>query len=949
MDDQSFVKLGSNQLRAGDHSVVVFFTSVIPLFSSLTSFESTEPQLLVVAGIIVYVFQHIGFLINAHFSDVLGYILGGDIANIFYGFHFPLYDPLFVYDAKPTSLIALVYVTFALGLLLVTLTMFYRTTGSDTDKKNPAFVLVNRLVLHGMSTFLLIPMLQVCLAGMVCGDQWSLWHYAGRSNVDQSTIQCWGSNHLATFIPSALFTAAILPMIYLTIGCQFETRNSSDHLKARRNSFVDEIVFAHDVISCVLFQVLLAYNQRGAFAIVHAASAFVVSGAHAYYLPFYDLNMNQFFAAVHAVEGAISVIVAAALLNPSFAMSASASAMIIGLAPFAALYAAVLAAYRVHPLFVHLMQQCKSGVRPYLETSKVPFPKGLADDTNFAPFPDLEEQVVECVTRQDAHAATEDLKRPPLGGGGGGRDGRDSVSGGEGWPLEMDPAKRQCEILAPFIEVVRVPADVDLAASFPQVFERVMGDKPTLRMLVVASKIFSRGIVTFPNNSFILYRFASFIVEYIPTMSFVGLELIENMSHIVDTSIILRYRAYHTAQELRMALGIRNQAHLLHSKRARQKHSGVLTLMHSFWMKLTEPSVNIGQVSEIADQINGSRQEALAQFRRALQHQTTSDALLVHRMGDFLRDIMMDHEGATECHNEAKEIHEARQARSMRGTKQHTTVELDVETLTDRLMTLLEGKRDNNANSSAGHSGVVQYLLFGVTIIFLALLAISALFLYVSIDQHTKMNNSVEHIQRMAGLRHEANQFGASLLGALAATTTATRAPFFTLMAQELSTFSSEFAAVTSGEYQTKHKPQVQLLTDAMVPAYIDTPFGDSNSGYALWTLTEQLISHMKTIVQYGNTTTLSNNDPHVKFVLDATMPTSYSYDYMVSLAEGYISDESSTVTIWSIVLMVVGVVIVVLTYLAFLVSFRRTALSRIFTFQLFTLIPFDDLEKLAS
>lgn len=918
---QNAAPLGASHTRAGDSAVVDFFTNRIPLFPVLSSFETNQPQLFVILGLIVYLAQHLGFIINVHFRDAWGYIIGEDIVNIFYGFHVPLYDPRFVYSASSSSLIGMVYASLALGLVFYGIILFYHTTSANTDKQNPAFVYFNRLLVHALTTVLLIPILQICFAGMVCGKSGTIWYFPS-----DASSKCWGSAHLATFIPSAVFLAAVVPLLYLSLCCQFDSRTESEHLKSRRHSVVDEICFAHTVLSCALFQVLLGYDMRGTFAIVHGVSSAVVAVSYAYYLPYFEMSMNQLMCAIHTVEALASTLVAAFLLNRTFAIANITSTLFISLLPFAIVYALIFAKYRINPEFFHQLQLCQTEhLLPPSTGYNVVFPRGLVDDREFPPFPELENQVVECVTRQESAFP-----------------GEDSMS------KENEHQYGKNEVLAAFLTDVHVPADVDLAAYFVGAFVRQMNNPPTLAMLVFATKVFSRGVTTFQHNSMVLHRFASFIVQFIPTMSFLGLELIESMSLNPDTSFVLRYRAFHTAGELRLALGIRNQAHLLHSNKARSMHSKVLSHMHNFWLKLTEPSVNIGQVSEIAEEINVSRRNALQQFRRALQHQTTSDALLVHRMGDFLRDVMMDSEGANECYNEAKEIHEARQARSMRGTKQHTTVELDVETLTDRLIHLLEGKRESNSTNQA--SSVVQYLLMNVTMIFAALLAVVALFLYVAIDEQSKNQTFVDRVVGTSILRTKAPSFVGNLLQILS-DENETRIDHVTaLLASDASQFSTSLADITSGSFKSSDAAQVNLFTDNKVPAFI--PEDGNARGYALWSLGEKLLSNMQSIVQLANRTgllSLSNSNPNAQFLISGVDSVMEAFDYTVHLTEQEVQSTVSSILSWCVALFVVGIVTLAVTYVAFLVSFRRTALGRVFTFQLFTLIPFDDLEKLAT
>eukprot|EP00658_Telonema_sp_P-2_P034434 TRINITY_DN25144_c0_g1_i3.p1 TRINITY_DN25144_c0_g1~~TRINITY_DN25144_c0_g1_i3.p1 ORF type:complete len:261 (+),score=28.09 TRINITY_DN25144_c0_g1_i3:3-785(+) len=246
-------------------------------------------------------------------------------------------------------------------------------------------------------------------------------------------------------------------------------------------------------------------------------------------------------------------------------------------------------------------------------------------------------------------------------------------------------------------------------------------------MLLLASHMYARGLVRFRSSPIVLLDFGTFITDYIPSLAAFGTQLLEQLQQCNHLSLVIQFRTTLFASNLRQALGIRNHSHLLHSEAARTLHRSVLSHMTTFWNTLAEPSVNIGQVAAIADDITLDRRKAIGQFQLAIQRQTASDPKLITRLGEFLQDVMLDTEGATECFNEAREIRDARNARTMRGTRQVTLVELDLQTLSNRLLGLLSSRQDTAVVAS---KGMVQFLLFKVTIIILFLAAVAALMVY---------------------------------------------------------------------------------------------------------------------------------------------------------------------------------------------------------------------------
>ena len=399
--------------RAGDSAVVDFFTRVIPLFSVLGSLDTNEPPFLVLAGLVVYFAQHLGFIINPHYRLLWGDIIGKDITNILYGFHVPFYDPSFAPSAAgPSTVVAMTYAAVALGLILWGVMIFYRRSTASTDKQNPVFVFCNRMLVRALTTCLLIPALQSCFAAMVCGAEHTLWYFP-----NDSSAVCWGSTHIAGFIGGCLFVVGVLPLAYLSLGCQFEAKRDSEHIKAKRHSLLDEVTFVHDVLSCLLFQVLLGYHQLGAFAILHFVSSAAVVAAVAMYQPYYSTAVNQFYCVVHALEALASLLLAAAAFNDTFSFAGATSVLLLGLAPFVVVYAMLLATYRINPVFLHRLLLCQlerntnaNRIRAALHEQRRQegrFPEGLDDDSVFPPLPDLEAKVTECVTRQESNFATD--------------------------------------------------------------------------------------------------------------------------------------------------------------------------------------------------------------------------------------------------------------------------------------------------------------------------------------------------------------------------------------------------------------------------------------------------------------------------------------------------------------------------------------------------------------
>ena len=917
--------------RTGYDKTVEFLCKQFPFYGILQTFEANQPYFLVIVGMFIYAMQQFAFVINPHFSDAWGYILGDDIATILYSFHFPLYDPLFNKTAAPTAIVGMIFALLALGLVLYLTVGYCRFMTGDKDKQNPAFVYFNRMLVHSLTTWMLIPLLQLCFVSLVCGPstidtrKTALWMYPG-----DATAQCWGSIHAPSFIAASLFLLLILPLLYLALVSQFDA-SRTEHPKCRRHTFVDDFAFAHSLLSAALFQILLGYDQRGAFAIIHCISASIVAVAHWYYLPYCSTAVNQFFCIVHSIEALTAALLAAAMLNSTFLISGAASPLLLGLGPFAAIAAFVAVNSRVNPMFQHRLASChveralqEMPNASQLETGR--FPIGLNDDSKQVGFANMEQLVKDSAARISYF---------------------ENADGDFASSRSANVVQKQ-EIIEPFISVVRIPSDVDLAASFVSRFKMELNENPTIPMLQFAARIYTRGLVTFNSDSAVLCAFASFILHFVPPMSFFGMQLIDEVARNNATSLPLRYRAHVLAGFLRTALGIKNQAHVLHSNSARTKHCTVLVHMNDFWLKLTEPSVNIGQVSDVADHITTARHGAVVQFRRALQHQTSSDAVLIHRLGEFLEDVMLDNEAAAECYNEAKEIREARQARSMRGTRQITAVETDVDTLTERLLKLLLAGAENTGFGSGG----LTHLVLEVSLVYAVLLVVSILFLFVAVQQKTADRLSIDQVYASGMLRATVPLFDATVQSTILNGTSFTlnssiTSPYYADLASQSAAFSTYLSSVSAGSARATLPAQIALLRDGLIPTFV--PELDNAGGMGLWSLAEVFLTVADQLTSVAANITAPTVTKAVALVANTVYALSSTFDYNVQLYEQDHAASAQSWLIWTIVLFVVGIVTIFCIYFAFLISLQRTALGRIFTFQLFTLIPFEALEKLAA
>lgn len=889
--------------RLGRSPLVDFFLREVPIFSLLGTIEANQPYNFVVVGLLITFFQHLAFVINPHFGSTWRYIFGEGVAEAFFAFHFAIFDPALTSSASPTVAFVLLSILLALALFFCFVVLYYKIFSADTDKQHEAFVYVNRGVIHAISTILLIPSLRLSFGVLVCTSESRIGLLPDH--------ECWTGEHIGLFIMGAAYALFVLPVAYMVLICQYDANPRSEHLRARSHTRVDELAFAHAISSCFLFAVMVPYGHAGGFALLNGVGSFFVAAAYVVYLPHFNMTMNRFFVTLHVLETFASATCAAVTLIESARVASVAPVLFLGLAPLVALIAWVVAPCRVSPTFEHAMQLAALGL----------------------PFGDGEE-VLRAI---HGLPVTERFSRPSL-------YGIDSLLADAQLKTMSDAAsvssvskrtRTYPAVVEPMISRVRRASDVDLAARFCTAYVRTVRQQPGFSMIIAAVHIFVRGSIRFPFSGALLLAFARYICDYIPALGSTGIQLIEDMPRC-DGGLSTRYCTYLLTDDLRAAVGIKSQSHLLHAEAARTMHCKVLTHMNAFWMKLTEPSVNIGQVSSIADDITESRKRALVQFRRAIQHQTNPDPQLIARMGAFLNDVMLDAEGAAECYNEAREVHEARQARSMRGTRQHTAM-LDNEALTTHLLELLNQR--NSESGSAKGSSVVRNLLFNVTAVFVVILGMASAMLYVSVTLHSENVRSIDRSEGAGFLRVAPQRFVSAMLSAQLYNDSASS---FAKMSDEAQLFSEHFGHLSSGDERTTSAGILAQTAEERVPLLART--SASERAVSLWNVGEQIKAAFLGVLGANSTLTAAAG-----FLRDVSGDAAVVFDELMQL--GYAEhDLMSMRTVQLLIsVFVVALCAIAAVYVAFLVSFQRTQLGRVFTFQLFTLIPFDALEKLAT
>lgn len=152
-------------------------------------------------------------------------------------------------------------------------------------------------------------------------------------------------------------------------------------------------------------------------------------------------------------------------------------------------------------------------------------------------------------------------------------------------------------VVQPYITHIYSSYDVPLSVSYMDMYARTFGiTQISSLMTVFGVTIYSRAMTRFNTSTLVMQNFASFIVTYVPGMSFMAVDLLK-LTLRGSTSLDQKFRVLKQGEELRAVLGIRTHGHSIRCNKARTAHSRVLMSLHRYWAKFIEPSVNIHEVS----------------------------------------------------------------------------------------------------------------------------------------------------------------------------------------------------------------------------------------------------------------------------------------------------------------------------------------------------------------
>lgn len=337
----------SKPLVFNEPLITRWLTKYFPLFPVLLSVKPGNLELVSFLGLFIFFMQHVGLLLTPHFRPQWGSILGNKISDMFYGFLFTVYDPVLVAKVTPVAMVVLDYFVLGVGLCIVCCILLQLRSREELRAEAKTTTGgIARFLLNIVSGPLLLPIIFLSFASATCNasDKMSLYP-------DLGSTQCWGSWHIATFIPGILNFLIFLPLTYVKTVCVYDYFPLSDNLLAKRHSFMDKIRFFCDIVNCGLFVICISFDVPAAYTVLHAILSGVQIIGYIFLLPYYKMSMNRFYVFVHSIEVFASAFLTASCMNYSFLTSDITSVLFLGFGLLFTVFLLLFTDFRVNPLF----------------------------------------------------------------------------------------------------------------------------------------------------------------------------------------------------------------------------------------------------------------------------------------------------------------------------------------------------------------------------------------------------------------------------------------------------------------------------------------------------------------------------------------------------------------------------------------------------------------------
>ena len=908
------------------------------IFPVMTTLQNEWPAKVVTASVVIDSLQILSFIVNPHidWGDSVGIL-----PKMIYTSHFPLYDDNYI-GMKYLDYCAFFWVftgVFSIGTV-VALT-------SLTKKAHKNIVSAMRACVVSAISWLFIPLLHCAAAVMVCGDDGKLWMFTDNT-------ECWSSSHFAHFVAGILVLACFLPVCYVLRVSLYEDMSSYFYSKA--HSHADSFDFWLRVVSVFVFRILLSRGSVASYCFIIAAMSIPMAMLYGFMMPYYRVQCNSLKVSQHGTCGLLALIRGIYEIANVRKHSDSLTVLLVGGIPIFCAASYLMSTYRVAEHAISSMEEQRGG-----DLSSRNAAIGTRQLPKFSSFP---EGLPAC-----DQAFTSML-----------------YNGSAGGVLTQAYNKHnsvylptESVVCAPYVKKVYVNTDVELAGRcLSELF--LQGIPADFYHINYVARIYSKGLLAFKKDVAVKLNYTWFllIIAMRPQMAYSFLVKNEEVGRIFlhRASINAEYNTHKLIERLRRSLRIKERHHQIFGKQAVKVHEEALSQMHQFWLRLMELSVDMIQISQLASSIAENRENGMVLFKKAL----SGDLGVMKVFADFLEDVVLNVDAARFCREEVAELEAEKKSIKMGGSRKgaaQTSEGVVVQRLLENIT-----KRDTFGTSNS----TVKKLAFNLNLVFLLLallvagnMILETRFVITQTDVIRKLQLAGEARMLTQRAAYEIQEFVKILSDT--ATDFSQKEKVLLEKREQIAQTGSKFTAAHNelmyGKYRSVYEDHTTYLEE---PLHIITTYQHAQpveTIVAFWEL-GNLISSALVGIELNLTDSViqslvasevtfqgirSSSDPvstsvieqiknngHIKFVL-ANAPHRISEAFNMSMT--YYQDESTKVldgaTRALVGLFVTSVAVIAMIYLLFIWNFKKITISKMVTLQLFTLIPYDTLERMSQ
>eukprot|EP00759_Apiculatamorpha_spiralis_P055631 PhF_6_TR7865/c0_g1_i1/m.11492 len=856
-------------------------TTAVPLFPLLTNLELKLSGRIVWISMIVDCLQILAFAVNPHMK--WGETIR-DLTKIFYFSHLPFWDNRFTY-LSATNFSAFLWASFALVMLVLIGISWVLMFDRDTQNVGKGYV-VSRLVFYGMFGPLFIPVLHYFLSYVVCyqGVTWAF-----------PEMTCWTTTHLGYFIPAiiglvfhAFFTYVRQCFMYDMSMHPTETLpNSKPH-----NHCVS-IYYTWKAITVILYHNLLARNHADWFCIWLFTTSMALAIMYTFKLPFYSelsTRVRVYSLLLLFVTSLLSYLNTRSWQSQLSNSDVDSILVLCLLAPLYA-FAGFVVRIRINSQLEGAVRNLKDTEEPYVESQTL-FPSNLPNcDLMYPTHKELCADVAEQATE------AEEEEKP------------DAAS-----------------LLLPYLTAVHTPSDIEVTTRFLFVHYVVTRQLPTMKMLLLATRTYTKGLARYFTNDSqdIIFINLAYMMMVYANRPRTGLGILDRLARM-NASLNVLFQSHKLTIRLKQMLSMRDTAYQKICDQARKLHKEALGHMAQFWNKLMSDQVELSQLASMAAMITAKREQSLHHFRRGLVF--TQESSFLSKYAQFMEHVMMEPDRAERVREIIRQDIEEKKKSVMRGSR------VQASNNEENIVELLDSIHKQNSESES--SQMSSLLSVSSHVLVFILFAMICGILGVDIVFFNAHKNVIQSM-RSTGQSRMLSQYAGVVLTQLRQL----RVNETTEKIQELRSiirdFQTSFNQITYGSQATTNEEHARYfkLSSALESVPFPTPM---KVGTGLWSIGGDMIESLdrvSTIFQ-----NITSND-HKVTEYNILQDVNRAFNNSFSFFDLELDTARSNAMVSVIVLTGFGLLTICILYAVFVFCYARATQSKLLTLSIFTVVP---------